>query len=270
MTSARRSTSRRKFLHGAVVLSVLGFLALPIVVIIPSAFSAGSNLSFPPRGFSIKWFENLLSRPEFSDALRVSATVSALSTLTALVAGTLVAFALTRYEFRGRQVLEQLFLMPLIVPPIIYAVSIFSALMAVGLTATTTGLFLAHSILVMPYVVRTVTATLVNLNPSYEEVARLLGANRWRMFYLVTLPMIRPALVASTTFAAIMSFDEFTVSLFLTGPGFRTLPVAIYDYVDFNIDPTIAAISTIMIAFSVISLIVIERTVGIEQQMRSS
>ena len=120
----------------------------------------------------------------------------------------------------------------------------------------------------MPYVLRTVSATLHGVNRHLEESAAILGANRWQTFWHVTLPLIRPGLIAGATFSLIISFDEFTVSLFLTGPGLMTLPLEIYNYTEFTIDPTIAAISTVLIALSVAVIVAIERFLGFEKHFQ--
>jgi putative spermidine/putrescine transport system permease protein len=136
------------------------------------------------------------------------------------------------------------------------------------LERTVVGLFLAHVVITIPYVLRTVSATLHGVNRTLEESAAILGANRWRTFRHVTLPLIRPGLIAGATFSLIISFDEFTVSLFLTGPGLMTLPLEIYNYTEFTIDPTIAAISTVLIALSVAVIVAIERYLGFEKHFQ--
>ena len=137
-----------------------------------------------------------------------------------------------------------------------------------GLIGGALGLVLAHVVLTLPYVLRTVSATLHGVNRALEESAAILGANRWRTFRHVTLPLILPGLIAGATFSLIISFDEFTVALFLTGPGLMTLPLEIYNYTEFTIDPTIAAISTVLIVISVAVIMAIERFLGFEKHFK--
>ncbi len=157
---------------------------------------------------------------------------------------------------------------PLVFPAIVFAVALVTVLGSMGLLRNFWGLVFAHVIITVPYVVRTVGATLAEIDVSYEEAAATLGANRSKTFLLVTLPMLRPGLIAGAVFSAIMSFDEFTVSLFLVGPGVMTLPLEIYYYTEFQMDPTVAAISTLLIGFTAVVVVLIERFIGLRKQFR--
>lgn len=247
---------------------VLLFLVLPIAVVIPSSFSNDSSLQFPPKGFSLKWFEKAWNTQAFWDALQVSLLVAAIATAISLVIGTLAAFAIVRHKFRGKQFFEFLFMTPLVFPAIVLAVALSMVLGSVGLLRNFWGLVIAHVIITVPYIVRTVGATLSEIDIAYEEAAATLGANAFRTFFLVTLPMLRPGLIAGAVFSAIMSFDEFTVSLFLVGPGVMTLPLEIYHYTEFQMDPTVAAISTMLLGVTALIIIVIERSIGLKKQFK--
>jgi len=253
---------------GWYVAALLFFLALPILVVIPAAFAPESTLGFPPRGFSLKWFQNVVQQPQFLTAFYVSVFVAVVSTTLSLVTGTLAAFALVRHRFPGRQLLELFFVAPLVFPAIVYGIAMLMVLNPLRLTRTVLGLVLAHVVLTLPYVLRTVSATLHGVNRALEESAAILGANRWRTFRHVTLPLILPGLIAGATFSLIISFDEFTVALFLTGPGLMTLPLEIYNYTEFTIDPTIAAISTVLIVISVAVIMAIEGFLGFEKHFK--
>ena len=126
----------------------------------------------------------------------------------------------------------------------------------------------AHTVITVPYIVRTVGATLAEIEPAFEEAASTLGANRVQTFFKVTLPMLRPGLIAGLVFSLIMSFDEFTVSLFLVGPGVMTLPLEIYYYTEFQMDPTVAAISTMLVAFTALVVVLLERFIGLRKQFQ--
>jgi putative spermidine/putrescine transport system permease protein len=261
-------SDRAERLLGWYVVGLLAFLALPIVVVFPAAFAPDPTLNFPPRGLSLRWFKNVVDQPQFLRAFYVSLYVAVVATALALVAGTLAAFALVRHRFPGRQLLELLFVAPLVFPAIVYGVAMLMILNPMRLQRTILGLCLAHVVITIPYVLRTVSATLHGVSRTFEESAAILGANRWRTFWHVTLPLIRPGLIAGATFSLIISFDEFTVSLFLTGPGLMTLPLEIYNYTEFTIDPTIAAISTVLIALSVAVILAIERFLGFEKHFQ--
>lgn len=250
------------------VLVVLAFLALPIAVVIPAAFSGDANLAFPPKGFSLQWFHKAWSTQGFWDALYVSIRVALLASFISLIIGTLASFAIVRHSFRGKHILELLFMTPLVFPAIVFAVALVTVLGSLGLLRNFWGLVFAHTVITVPYIVRTVGATLAEIEPAYEEAASTLGANRIQTFFKVTLPMLRPGLIAGLVFSLIMSFDEFTVSLFLVGPGVMTLPLEIYYYTEFQMDPTVAAISTMLVAFTALVVVLLERFIGLRKQFQ--
>ena len=261
---AKRSEKILRVYVGAMLL----FLVLPIAVVIPAAFSSGQTLRFPPKGFSLRWFENAWNTPGFWEAFKVSLLVAGIATCISLVIGTLASFAIVRHRFPGKQFFELLFMTPLVFPAIVLAVALSMVLGSVGLVRNFWGLVFAHVIITVPYVVRTVGATLAEIDRAYEEAAATMGANTMRTFFEVTLPMLGPGLVAGAVFSAIMSFDEFTVSLFLVGPGVMTLPLEIYYYTEFSMDPTVAAISTMLLGVTALIVVLIERSIGLRKQFR--
>jgi putative spermidine/putrescine transport system permease protein len=260
----RRTTGER--LLGAYVLLVVLFLALPIAIVIPSAFGEDAALTFPPRGFSLRWFRAILGRPALLAAAWNSLSIAVMATAISLVVGTLSAYTLRRYAFRGREALMMLFLTPLIFPAIVLAAAIAMVLAPLGLIRNFWGLVLAHIVVTLPYVVRTVSATLAEIDRAWEEAALTLGADPWRGFRTITLPLLRPSLVAGATFSLIISFDEFTISLFLVGSGMMTLPIEMYNYAEYSLDPTLAAVSTLLILFTTLAVLAVERTVGLGKQ----
>lgn len=251
---------------GLYVALVLLFLALPIVVIVPLAFSDGSSLSFPVTGPSLRWFENILARPDFLSAFALSAGIALAATAVSMVCGTMAAVAFVRYRFPGRESLLVVFMTPLIFPAIVLGAALALVLGSSGMLRSFWGLGLAHVVLTLPYVLRAALATLFEVDKALQEAAHTLGANRWQTFRHVTLPLIRPGLLAGATFSLIMSFDEFTVSMFLVGPGMMTLPVEMYNYSEFNLDPTLAAISTILLIMTCVAVVIIEKLVGLGKQ----
>lgn len=262
--AARAPASER--LLNAYVVAVLLFLALPIIIVVPLAFSDDVSLSFPPHGFSLRWFANIWARPEFARAFAWSAAIAVFATALSLVAGTLAAVGLVRHQFPGRDTLVTFFMTPLIFPAIVLGAALALMLAPMGLLRSFWGLALAHTVLTFPYVLRTAVATLSEIDRALGEAAYTLGANRWKTFRHVTLPLMRPGLLAGATFALIVSFDEFTVSMFLVGPGMMTLPLEMYNYAEFSLDPTIAAISTILLIITSVAILVIEKLVGLGKQ----
>lgn len=251
----------------AAYIVVLGiFLVLPILIVIPSAFSNGSSLTFPPEGFSLRWFRAIGARWAFVEAFERSAIIAVVATVISLCVGTLTAVALQRRAFPGRGVLRGLFVTPLVFPAIVLAVAIALVLGPLGLLRTYTGLIAAHVLITLPYVIRTVGATLSEIDRSVEEAALTLSATPWSCFWRVTFPLLKPGLIAGGVFSLIISFDEFTISLFIVGAGMMTLPLEMYNYAEFTVDPTLAAISTILITLTAIAVFIVEKLVGFSRQ----
>ncbi len=231
----------------AVNILILLYLVAPVIVVVATAFTTTAYPVFPPQGFTFRWFERFLSMPEFTEAIRRSALLALSSTTVATVLGTLSALSLVRYRFRGREAMSAFMLSPILFPTIVFGLALLVFYSRVGLSGSFAGLVIAHSVLTTPFVIRLVMASLAEFDPAVEEASRNLGAGWWRTFLQVTLPLIRPGVLAGAVFAFIISFDELVVTLFLAGPDMTTLPVRIYTYVEFSSDPTISAISTVLI-----------------------
>lgn len=226
---------------------VVLFLAAPMIVVVATAFTTTNYPVFPPVGFTLRWFERFLSSAEFTDAMGRSAVLALASTIIASVLGTLSALALTRWRGRGQQAVNALMLSPILFPTIVLGLALLVFYSRVGLSGTFAGLVIAHSIVTTPFVIRLVMASLAEFDPAVEEAARNLGAGWWRTFFLVTLPLIRPGVLAGAVFAFILSFDELVITLFLAGPGMSTLPIRIFTFVEYSSAPTISAIATTLI-----------------------
>ena len=275
MTSPRRQPSGqarfarlRRWALPTYTILVLAFLMLPIVVMIPVSFNATAEMGLTTHGPSLRWYHNIARTPQFSHGFLISTVVAATSSLVSLLVGTLAAYGLTRYAPRGSTWFNALFTLPLIFPAVSYGVAMLMFLAPLKLTRTVTGLIMAHTVLTIPYVSRTVSATLQGLDRSLEEAAQSLGADKVRTLRYIVFPLIKPGLIAGATFSLIMSFDEFTVSLFLVGAKATTLPLEIYHYVEYIIDPTVAAISTLLILLSAGIVFVVERAVGLQKHFQ--
>lgn len=227
---------------------VLLFLALPIAVVVVLSFSSASYLTFPPPAFGVRWYRAYLGSEEWLSATVLSVCVAAAVVVLASVLGTLAAFGLARLPPVLRTIAAALILSPLIVPVIVVAIGIYYAFSRWGLVGTPVGLVLAHTCLAVPFVVTSVSASLAGLDRRLEQAARSLGATPWGAFRQITLPLIRPGVLVGALFAFITSFDEVVVALFLSGSGAITLPRRMWDDLRFDIDPTIAAVSTLTIA----------------------
>lgn len=242
----------------AITVLVLGFLILPILVIVPLSFSSGSFLNFPLPGLSLRWYQELLGSERWLSSLRNSVVVACAATLLATVLGTLAALGLQRARFPGRSLLLALVISPMVVPLVIVAVGVYFFYAPLGLTGSLIGLTLAHTALAVPFVVITVSATLQGFDATLSRAAASLGADPATAFFRVTLPIILPGVVSGALFAFVTSFDEVVVALFLTGPQERTLPRQMFDGIRENISPVIAAAATLLIVLSVLLMTVME------------
>ena len=231
----------------AVVL-LLAFMTLPTVVVVAVSFNPTAILSFPPAGLSLRWYENVLTYPQFQRAAVNSVLVTGMAVALALPAGTLAAVALERGRLRGRHVWAALLLSPLVVPGVAAGLGFLILAAALGLLRSRAVLVAAHVALVLPFVVRSVWVSVRNLDPALERAAASLGATPWRAFRRVTLPLLRPGLFAGLLFAVVVSLNEFVVSLFISNRVTEILPVAMFTYVVNYTDPTIAALSSLFIA----------------------
>ena len=238
------------------------FVLMPILVVIPVSFSQTQYLVFPPQGFSLRWYMNFFSTPELVDSLWLSLRLAAATTVICTVLGTMVALALVRYQYPGRRAIREFFLASIVMPRLVLGIALLMFLSKTFLSGHFGGLLLAHIVVAFPYVVRTVSASLFGLDRTLEEAGASLGAAPMMVFRTITLPLLKPGIVAGAIFAFVTSFDELVMTLFLAGPRLDTLPVKIFNYLEYTSDPTIAAISVILIAITAVAVLIAERIVG--------
>lgn len=251
-------------LRGMAALAVL-FILAPLVVVIGGSFTTTSYVTFPPHGLTLRWYGALLHHADFLRSFRDSVLIAGLCALIATPLGTLAAIALHRDAGRGRAVLRALLLAPLVLPTIVTGVALLLFYQSVGFDQVFAGLVIGHLVITMPYVVRSVGAGLAGLDPALAEAAASLGASELRILWKVLLPSLVPSLLVSVIFVFIMSFDETTLSLFLSGADVMPLPVRIYTYVEFAIDPMVAAVSAVLVAFAYGMVLLLERVVGLDR-----
>jgi putative spermidine/putrescine transport system permease protein len=235
-----------------VVALVLLFLMLPVLIVVPMSFSDARFLQFPPKVWSLRWYWSYFESDAWMEATRVSLLTASLTTIIALPMGVAAAYALNATTWRVLRWCQLILLMPLMVPIIIVASGVFFVYARVGLVTTITGLVLAHTMLALPYVLIAVLAGLRNFDMQQEMVARSLGMNRFRAFLAVTLPQIKPSLVSAGLFAFITSLDETVVALFISGGDNQTITKRMFTALRDEIDPTIAAISSLLILCSLV------------------
>ena len=253
--------------RGLVLLAV-AFMTFPTLVVVVASFNPTAILSFPPQGLSLRWYENALTYPQFRRAALNSLVVTGAAAALALPVGTAAALALVRYPLRARGLWSALLLSPLVIPGVAAGLGLLILAAGLGLLANRAVLIVAHAILVLPFVVRSVMVSVANLDPMLERAAASLGARPWRVFRRVTLPLLRPGLFAAFLFAVIVSANEFVVSLFISTRVTEILPVAMFTYVVNYTDPTMAALSTLFITATFAVVFLADRFLGLGRLFR--
>jgi putative spermidine/putrescine transport system permease protein len=230
---------------------VFCYLLAPILVIVASAFGTTSYIAFPPQGLTLRWFAAALADERYFHAFLTSTMIACGAMAGALAIGLPAAYALARFDFPGRRILEALILMPIVMPALVLSIALTVLFSHIGFTAGSLRLIVAHLVLCVPYVVRVAVPIMKRLDIAIEEAARNLGASPIATFLLVTLPAIRPGAIAAATLAFIVSFDEIDLAIFLADPRAPTLPVTIYSAIQLGIDPTIGAVSAMLVLVAV-------------------
>lgn len=242
---------------------------VPVVFVVWVAFFENEIITFPPSGYTVRWFGNAMREGAFVSGFLTSIQVSLVAMVAGLAAGIPAALAVVRGTFRGRDAINAFLLSPLLVPGIVAGTALYIFFVqievATGVRIITTlpGFVLAHVVITIPWTVRLVAANLVGINRSVEEAAMSLGAGPATTFWRVTLPMLRPGIVAAAIFSFIVSFTDLEMSLFLVGPGRTTLQIAMLQYLEWKFDPTIAAASVLQMALIGLALLIANRAVKI-------
>lgn len=254
----------RLTLTGFAWIAVVYFL-LPLVIIVGTSFTTTAFLRFPPEGFTLAWYGKFLGDSSYLQSIGLSATLAASATASAVLLGVPVALVLARGEVPAARLITALFLSPLILPPIVIGAALLQFATAVGIARTFAALYFGHVVLIIPYVVRTTLASLARFDRSLEEAAQDLGASGPQTFFLVTMPLIKPGIVAGSLFAFIISWINVEISLFNTTASLMPIPVKLFNYIQYNVDPMIAAVSATTIYVAVIVVVLLDRVVGIER-----
>ncbi|MBM7652177.1 ABC transporter permease [Neobacillus cucumis] len=250
---------------GALTFIVLLFVISPFIVLIPSSLTSAKFLSFPPQGFSFQWYAKILDRPEFIDSFIFSIELAVVTAIAATILGTLAGFSIAKYKFRGKKIVNTFLLSPLSVPSLIVGIAVLIYFTKIGIAGSFFGLLLAHLLITIPYVVRLVLTGMTSFDYSLEKAAAIVGAKPIRVFWDITLPLIRPAVFSGFIFSFLNSFDNVTLSLFLVSPQQMTLPLTIFSYIQENVDPLISAVSTAVILLSLIPVILLEKVYGLQR-----
>ena len=243
------------------------FLLAPIIVVFIISFDTRQYLAFPPESFSLGSYAKVFANAKFISAFGRSLIIGAIVGVVAVSAGMMLSLALVRYRFRGKGAVNFLILAPFLVPHIVLAVGIMLVMAPLGLLDSYPGIILAHLGITIPYTVRTITMSLMAVDTRVEEAALVHGASPLMVFWRITLPLVRPGLIAGAVIAFLISFDEATISLFIVSVKASTLPTEIYHYLEYSTDPQIAALSVILIFISIGVVIAVERLIGLRKAL---
>ncbi len=259
----RFAAKARSGLFWFVVVLILLFMTIPAVVVIATSFSPSELVTFPPAGLSLKWYVRAVTYPDFQNAFINGLIVTSFASTLALITGSAVACLIERYAFPGRTVLEAVLSSPLIVPHFTTGLGFLMLGVALGINQGYAIVIVTHVLLVLPFVTRSVYVSLRNLDPHLERAAANLGASPGRVLTRITVPLLLPGMAGGWLVAAVLSLTEFTASLYVTDAGTQTLPVAMYTYIREYSDPTIAAISAILILATTLVMFIADQIFGL-------
>jgi len=245
-------------------LLLMAFLSAPLVIIFGSAVSRTGYMSFPPSSFTLRWILEFLTSAEWLGVLGISLVLAILAALASTIASVGAGLYVTRRLRWGKGAVELAILLPLIFPHAALAVAIFSVVRELNLIGTFAGILIAHVIVTLPFAYRPISTSLSKLDPSIEEAAMSLRAPPWTTFRKVTLPRLRPGIVTAMLFSTIISFDELSVTMFLVGPNFTTLPAKIFSEVQDNASPLVAAVASFLVIATAMVILVVKKFFGLQ------
>lgn len=239
------------------------FLFLPLIIIVVTSFGTEAIITFPIKGFTIDWYIMALTSKAFMSSLQLSLIIGVVATLIALIVGIPSAYVLSRDRFKGKKLLNTFFLSPTLIPGIVVGYSIFQMIVVNLRLPIIPGLIIGHFLISVPYVIRVVGSSMEQVDVSIEEAAWTLGCTKKRAFVTVLLPNIVSGIFAAFMLAFVNSFNNVPVSMFLSGPGVTMLPTTLLSYMEFNYDPSVSALSVILMFVTIGVMIVIEKTTGL-------
>ena len=248
----------------------LGFMVIPAGVVVAIAFTPETALAWPAHGLSLRWFRAILDHPEFIASLWFSLLLGVAAATLATIVAVPAALAIGRWRFAGRGAILAVVLSPLMVPAVILGAGLLLLLSMFGLRGTITGLVLAHAVVVVPFVLRMVLTGVVGLDGNLDRAAASLGAGGWLTFRLVRLPLLLPGIAGGWVLGFMTSFDEITVSLFVSGPQTTPLPVRLFSRIVEMPDPLVAAVAVVMMGISGVLLLILDRIYGVDRLLSAA
>ena len=227
---------------------VVAYLLVPLLIVVPISFSSGAYLQFPPPGYSLQWYRSYFQDPQWVDATWLSVEVALTAAALAVILGGLAAVALVRMSVPFKATIRIILILPMIIPSIVVAISVYSLYARLHLVATFVGIVLAHTILALPFAATMLMSGFQQLNRSLEEASFTMGGSNWYTLRRVTLPALKPSIAAAAVFSFMTSWDEVIMVIFIGGGDATTLPLKMFSYLRTEINPTIAAVSTLLLA----------------------
>lgn len=246
-----------------IAILVFLFLMIPLLIIVVTSFGEAPAIQFPISGFTFDWYKVVFESEAFMSSFYVSLGVGLAATLLAIIIGVPAAYLLARYSSKTNAFLNDFFLSPTLIPGMVMGYAIFQLVVVKFQWSVLTSLVIGHLIISLPYVIRLVGSSLQNLDYSIEEAAWTLGYTKFQAITKIVLPNISSVIFAAFMLAFINSFNNIPVSMFLTGPGVTTLPITILNYMEFNYNPAVSAISTLLMLLTVVLMYLIDKTLGL-------
>lgn len=250
--------------------SVIGFLVLvilvvPLLIVVITSFGQESAISFPIKGFTFDWYKNVFQQPDFVEGLKMSSLVAILASFLALLIGIPTVYVLTRFDIHHKDWFQTIFLSPALIPEIVIGFALYQALVISLQLPLLISLIVGHFLLCLPYVVRLITAGMMEFDESIEEAAWMVGYDKLSAFFKVVIPNIKQSVVAAFILSFITSFNNIPISLFLNGPDLNMLPTSILNYLENNYDPTVSAVSVILMIITASIMIIVEKYLGLNK-----
>jgi putative spermidine/putrescine transport system permease protein len=249
------------------LLRVLALLLLfiPIVLVMYVSFGADAYTVIPPSGYSLRWYANIFQQPQFIDGFVTSLRIAAIVTPSSVIIGTLAAYGLWLKPTWLTRLIEPVLLAPIMVPLVVTGLALLAIFNRMEFYNSFWNIVIGHILITFPYAARAVGAVLTRYNRQFDEAAASVGARPWQTLLYVTLPLVRPGIFAGALFTLVMSFDDFAVTIFLIDPNTTTLPITIYQYMEWNLDPTVSAVSTVLVLVAVAGTLLVEKVIGLDR-----
>ncbi|CAH1672848.1 ABC transporter permease [Chelatococcus asaccharovorans] len=251
----------------AITIAMMIFILSPLLLVMAVSVSDSYFVTFPPEGFTLKWYAKVLQDRDFIDAMQLSILLALGATIGSLLLGVPAAFALVRGDFFGAAAITGFLLSPLIFPALVTGLALLQVLSRLGSEDARLNLLIGHIVVTAPYVIRTVLSSLLLVDENLEDAARTLGASRMRTFWRVTLPQIASGVAAGGLFAFMVSFDNYPISMWLANSEYSPVPLVLMRQLVNVFDPSVPAMSTIIILFAMAGVLVLERLVGLRRAL---